>query len=106
MDSYPLSLRHVLSPATVAGRRTSICGKSEKGSDDWRNGIPLCATHHGAFDAHLFGIEPITREIRCLAGIKPTDIGVLETCLKPLKNLPDQEALDWRWALTQKVWQG
>lgn len=23
-----------------------ICGKSERGSDDWRNGIPLCSTHH------------------------------------------------------------
>jgi putative restriction endonuclease len=31
-----------------------ICGKAEKGSDDWRNGIPLCATHHEAFDSHFF----------------------------------------------------
>jgi putative restriction endonuclease len=34
-----------------------IRGKSERGSDDWRNGIPLCATHHDAFDSHLFGIN-------------------------------------------------
>jgi hypothetical protein len=33
-----------------------ICGKSERGSDDWRNGIPLCSTHHNAFDGYLFGV--------------------------------------------------
>ena len=31
-----------------------ICGVAQQGSDDWRNGIPLCATHHDAFDDHLF----------------------------------------------------
>ena len=35
-----------------------ICGKSEQGSDDWRNGIPLCSNHHYAFDSYLFGITP------------------------------------------------
>ena len=33
-----------------------IRGKAHKGSDDWRNGLALCATHHDAFDAHLFAI--------------------------------------------------
>jgi hypothetical protein len=40
-----------------------LCGKAAKGSDDWRNGLPLCATHHLAFDADLFAIEPETFEI-------------------------------------------
>jgi putative restriction endonuclease len=35
-----------------------IRGKSSAGSDEWRNGLPLCHTHHAAFDAGLFSIEP------------------------------------------------
>ena len=35
-----------------------IRGKREKGSDDWRNGLPLCGTHHDAYDDHLFGFDP------------------------------------------------
>src|SRR5262249_45370380 len=38
-------------PALV--QAAHLRGKSERGSDDWRNGIPLCPTHHQAFDNHL-----------------------------------------------------
>jgi HNH endonuclease len=48
-----------------------ICGKSQKGSDDWRNGIPLCSTHHDAFDHHFFCIEPASGSIMYKPGIKP-----------------------------------
>jgi hypothetical protein len=34
--------------------------KEHDGSDDPRNGLVLCATHHRAFDAGLFAIEPDT----------------------------------------------
>ena len=81
-----------------------ICGKSEKGSDDWRNGMPLCATHHDAFDAHLFCVEPSTMKIRCRPKILPNDIGLHDKCLRPLRNLPHSDALDWRWAAAQKDW--
>jgi hypothetical protein len=37
-----------------------IRGKAHRGSDDWRNGLVLCATHHDAYDSFLFGIEPST----------------------------------------------
>jgi putative restriction endonuclease len=53
-----------------------ICGKAEKGSDDWRNGIPLCATHHDAFDSHLFCIDPNTLAIQCKPGVDPLHIGL------------------------------
>ncbi|QNI99440.1 HNH endonuclease family protein [Synechococcus sp. A15-62] len=36
---------------------------SEQGSDEPRNGIPLCPTHHSAFDKHLFCIDPQTNLI-------------------------------------------
>ena len=35
-----------------------ICGVDENGEDDWRNGIPLCGTHHLAFDEFLFCFLP------------------------------------------------
>src|SRR5262249_28181085 len=51
-----------------------ICGVAEKGCDDWRNGIPLCATHHDAFDCYLFCIDPSSGAIKCKPGISPNDI--------------------------------
>ena len=81
-----------------------IRGKAERGSDDWRNGIPLCATHHDAFDSYLFGIDPETHAIRCKPGINEKDVGLRETILKPLKNAPHIEALQWRWSETQREW--
>jgi hypothetical protein len=83
-----------------------ICGKADKGSDDWRNGIPLCATHHDAFDSHLFCVDPTSGDIKCKPGIAAKDIGVRETRLQPLKNRPHIDALQWRWKLTQKEWDG
>jgi putative restriction endonuclease len=77
---------------------------AEKGCDDWRNGIPLCATHHDAFDNHLFCIEPGTSTILCKPGLLSADIGLREMRLRPLKNTPHTEALQWRWDATQKDW--
>jgi len=81
-----------------------ICGKSDRGSDDWRNGIPLCATHHDAFGSYLFGIDPMTNVIQCKPGIDEQSIGVRKRVLQPLKNAPHVEALRWRWEKTQREW--
>ena len=81
-----------------------ICGKADKGTDDWRNGVALCATHHDAFDCYLFGIEPDTGCIRCKPGVSDKDIGLRETAIKPLRNAPHIEALRWRWEVTLKAW--
>jgi predicted restriction endonuclease len=35
----------------------------DKGSDDPRNGLVLCATHHRAFDKKLFAIDPSTLQL-------------------------------------------
>jgi HNH endonuclease len=53
-----------------------IRGKREKGSDDWRNGIPLCSTHHDAYDAQLFAIHPDTLSIITVPGVTATAIGL------------------------------
>ena len=81
-----------------------ICGKSQKGSDDWRNGIPLCSTHHDAFDHHFVCIEPASGSIMYKPGINQKDIGLRELKLSPLKNCPHADALQWRWNVTQKEW--
>jgi putative restriction endonuclease len=81
-----------------------ICAKAHKGTDDWRNGIPLCATHHDAFDCYLFGIEPDTASVRCKPGVSEKEIGLREVTIKPLKNTPHIDALRWRWEVTAKEW--
>jgi HNH endonuclease len=63
-----------------------IRGKSEHGTDDWRNGIPLCATRHDAFDSYLFGIDPDTLAVRCKPGVNEKDVGLRESNLKPIKK--------------------
>jgi putative restriction endonuclease len=83
-----------------------IRGKREHGTDDWRNGIPLCATHHDAFDSYLFGVDPDTRAIKCKPGVNKKDVGLREANLTPLKNTPHVDALRWRWDETQREWKG
>jgi hypothetical protein len=75
-----------------------------KGTDDWRNGLPLCATHHDAFDNHFFAIDPSTGAIQCKPGVNAADIGVEQTKLQCLHNAPHIDALKWRWDATQREW--
>lgn len=81
-----------------------ICGKRDRGTDDWRNGLPLCATHHAAFDAHLFAIEPSTHELVCKPGTTAEQIGLASNRVDLLSSLPHREALLWRWNATQRKW--
>jgi putative restriction endonuclease len=81
-----------------------IRGKKERGTDDWRNGIPLCATHHDAFDCYLFGIDPDTGSIQCKPGVNAKDVGLQEANLRPSKNVPHVDALRWRWGETIREW--
>jgi hypothetical protein len=81
-----------------------ICGKSNKGGDDWRNGLPLCSTHHDAFDAHFFAVEPKTLMIHLAPGLAGPAIGITNGQLRALKAVPHSEALEWRWADTLRSW--
>lgn len=81
-----------------------ICGKAHNGSDDWRNGLPLCSTHHDAFDAHLFAIHPETLIIYTMPGVSPSSIGITTEVLGVLHRQPHPEALSWRFARTEKFW--
>ena len=81
-----------------------ICGKADRGSDDWRNGIPLCSTHHDAFDAHLFAVDPSNGVLTCRPGVSSSQIGLRETALATLNARPHKNALDWRWACARRAW--
>ena len=81
-----------------------IRGKDDHGSDDWRNGIPLCATHHKAFDDHLFGIDPENLSVAISSRHMAEDLGINVSHLDLLHNTPHCDALNWRWEKTQKAW--
>ena len=74
-----------------------ICGKEHRGSDDWRNGIPLCHTHHSAFDSGFFAVNPSTFGIEVREGYSTVTLGLTEAILSPLRQYPHPEALDWRY---------
>jgi len=81
-----------------------ICGKAHHGSDDWRNGLPLCSTHHDAFDTHLFTIHPETLAIETMPNVSSASIGITGKILAPIHRQPHPEALSWRFAQTNKLW--
>ena len=79
-----------------------IVPKSQKGSDDIRNGVALCKRHHWAFDYGLLGIDKKNKiqvssravslkENKILLEFQDKKIFLPEQ--KPL--FPSQEALEW-----------
>lgn len=77
--------------------------KSEHGSDDPRNGLVLCAVHHRAFDAGLFGIKPDTLEIVTrTTGPCLDDLAISRRDLTHLANRPHPEAIMWVWMRWKK----
>jgi putative restriction endonuclease len=99
------------------GERCAVCGitarqlldaahlrpKKERGSDDPRNGLVLCASHHRALDAGLFAIEPSSLRIRCTASGPDADsLSMDYSTLEHLPKKPHREAIEWLWARWQK----
>ncbi len=73
--------------------------KRERGSDDPRNGLVLCASHHRALDAGLFAIEPGSLRIRFTAtGPDAASLRIDYPTLKHLPKKPHAEAIRWLWA--------
>jgi putative restriction endonuclease len=72
--------------------------KGDHGSDDARNGLLLCASHHRAFDAGLFAIEPETTVIRCRPdGPGAKALSISRKSLAHLQQKPHSDALRWAW---------
>jgi hypothetical protein len=80
-----------------------IRGKAHAGSDDWRNGLPLCHTHHAAFDAGLFEIEPETLRLVAADGLLWGSLGLTTERLSPIQNAPHLDALRWRWNTSRRL---
>jgi ribosomal protein L25 (general stress protein Ctc) len=74
-----------------------IFPKEKHGSDDWRNGLVLCANHHNAFDSYLFGINETTHLIEMQAGVSEQQIGITEEKLTTLSGkVPHRDSLTWK----------
>jgi hypothetical protein len=74
--------------------------KSERGSDDPRNGLVLCSLHHRALDRGYFAINPETLTIvRKPKGPSFEKINVSRQSISHLSSLPHQEALAVAWEL-------
>jgi hypothetical protein len=73
--------------------------KARAGSDDPRNGMVLCATHHRAYDAGLFAVEPGTRTLHPdPSGPSLGELRIIHTALvSESGELPHEAALSWRW---------
>ncbi|MFF3878170.1 HNH endonuclease [Streptomyces sp. NPDC001978] len=72
-------------------------GDADGGTSDARNGLPMNAALHRAFDAHLFAINPdtLTAEPRP-GGPSLEDMGILHPRLT-LDHVPHPDALRWRY---------
>merc|ERR1711991_219475 len=80
-----------------------ICGIEDGGTDDWRNGLPLCGTHHLAFDQNLFCFSLMDLKIITKKGISLSSISVTETILKTKKYInPHNESIEWKFNLVHK----
>jgi len=69
------------------------------GTNDPRNGVVMCSTHHRAFDADFFAIEPASMALR-FAPAAPSagDLRITESGLPRTGPQPHADAVKWRWA--------
>jgi putative restriction endonuclease len=71
----------------------------DHGSNDPRNGLVLCASHHRAFDSGLFFIEPETLMLQYRrSGIDAQALGITRHDIRHLPRQPHPSALQWLWS--------
>lgn len=74
-------------------------GYAERGSDDPRNGLVLCATHHRAFDKRLFAIDPLSLALVFRThGPDAAALGITRTSIAHLLSRPHLDSLTWCWS--------
>tara|TARA_B100001093_G_scaffold314894_1_gene300462 strand:+ start:999 stop:2636 length:1638 start_codon:yes stop_codon:yes gene_type:complete len=66
------------------------------GVDHPSNGLPLCPTHHSAFDRYLFAFDPIDKSVVFKDGLNSSMLGI--TKMKVLANVSN-EALEIQYDL-------
>lgn len=76
-----------------------ICSVEHGGSDDPRNGLVFCLTHHRAFDKGLFGIDPETLRIEVRPPIgSRSELAITRESIAHLRRHPHRTALQWAWS--------
>ena len=68
----------------------------DNGNDDVKNGIPLCPTHHTAFDNFLFTINPTDNSIIYKEGLSSEDLQITKT---ECRLKVSKESLEYRFKL-------
>ena len=81
----------------VAIEASHLVPKEFNGTDDPRNGLTLCSSHHKMFDRHIFGIEPVTMRIIPASGYSMEALRLAYADLKHLPATPHTAAISWRW---------
>jgi putative restriction endonuclease len=75
-----------------------ICSVEHGGTDDPRNGLVFCLTHHRAFDKGFFGIDPETLRIEVRPPCQsPLELAITRESIGHLRKHPHREALEWAW---------
>ncbi|WP_208646747.1 HNH endonuclease [Micromonospora noduli] len=75
------------------------------GSSDPRNGLPMNAALHRAFDSGLFAIHPETFEVQTQPGLTAANLGIYVATIADLPKKPHSDAMNWRyewWAAQPK----
>ena len=80
-----------------------IVPKKAKGSDDPRNGLPLCANHHIAFDAGLWKIAPGSHRLIAAETTSLRDLQIPRLDLRHLAHLPHGESRFGHGSAASKV---
>lgn len=74
-----------------------LLSKKDGGSDDARNGLPLCANHHLAFDRGYWCVDTDLKLHAQSNGPALFDLAIPRTDLTHLPRLPHQDALAKVW---------
>jgi putative restriction endonuclease len=70
---------------------------SDDGSDWGGNGLLLCRNHHALYDLGKWCLDPEHLEVLPAPGKDLTALMVQRSNVRHLKQVPDPEALQWRW---------
>tara|TARA_B100000809_G_C14992560_1_gene478574 strand:- start:76 stop:948 length:873 start_codon:yes stop_codon:yes gene_type:complete len=74
-----------------------VVAKKDRGSDDPRNGLVLCPTHHRAFDRQMLSIDPQSFDVLATSDRSLEDLGVTTRNLRESRAQPHPDALRHRW---------
>lgn len=74
-----------------------LLSKKDKGSDDARNGLPLCANHHLAFDRHYWCIDPYLKIHAKNDGPTLETLAIVRSDLSHLMRPPHNDAVTRIW---------